>query len=244
MQWDDSCDSTRQDKGHKRCVQAKWTKTDSASLAVIIKTSDLSPAQNLRTAYISETLLAVQLGRVPFHDCAYNKGAHMHLFSFSKTVVGLAAIGIASLATAEPLHGPGPGSDWRAPHNAGPAFNPGPRHGHGLPDFAREVWIGSALYFLAAGTYYAWNADQQRYIVVTPPVPTTVSTQSYDVIAYPARGQTPDQQARDRYECHSWAVTQSGFDPATATAAPPSATTDYYRRALTACLAGRGYSVN
>lgn len=107
MQWDDSCDSTRQDKGHKRCVQAKWTKTDSASLAVIIKTSDLSPAQNLRTAYTSQTLLAVQLGRVPFHDCAYNMGAHMHLFSLSKTVVGLAAIGIASLTTAEPLHGPG-----------------------------------------------------------------------------------------------------------------------------------------
>ncbi|MFD1692732.1 hypothetical protein EV691_13619 [Azotobacter chroococcum] len=30
----------------------------------------------------------------------------------------------------------------------------GPGHGHGLPDFAREVWIGSTLYFLAAGTYY------------------------------------------------------------------------------------------
>jgi hypothetical protein len=30
----------------------------------------------------------------------------------------------------------------------------------------------------------------------------------YDVIAYPARGQTPDQQSRDRYECHGWAVSQ------------------------------------
>ncbi len=30
----------------------------------------------------------------------------------------------------------------------------------------------------------------------------------------PARGQGPDQQSRDRYECHRWAVGESGFDPA------------------------------
>jgi hypothetical protein len=43
------------------------------------------------------------------------------------------------------------------------------------------------------------------------------------VIAYPTRGQTPDQQNRDRYECHVWAVQQSGFDPTqqVAQAAPP-----------------------
>ncbi|MBS1214987.1 MAG: hypothetical protein H6R26_3604 [Proteobacteria bacterium] len=31
---------------------------------------------------------------------------------------------------------------------------------------------------------------------------------------YPQKGQNPDQQSRDRYECHTWAVQQSGFDPA------------------------------
>lgn len=30
---------------------------------------------------------------------------------------------------------------------------------------------------------------------------------------YPSKGQTQEQQSRDRYECHSWAVQQSGFDP-------------------------------
>jgi hypothetical protein len=30
---------------------------------------------------------------------------------------------------------------------------------------------------------------------------------------YPGQGQSPEQQDRDRYECHSWAVQQSGFDP-------------------------------
>lgn len=33
------------------------------------------------------------------------------------------------------------------------------------------------------------------------------------VYAYPERGQSPDQQSRDRYECSVWAVHQTGFDP-------------------------------
>jgi hypothetical protein len=45
---------------------------------------------------------------------------------------------------------------------------------------------------------------------------------------YPARGQSPSRQARDQYECHSWAVQQTGFDPAMAQAPyippPPSPT--------------------
>ena len=33
---------------------------------------------------------------------------------------------------------------------------------------------------------------------------------------YPAQGQTQAQLDRDRFECHSWAVQQSGFDPSLA----------------------------
>ena len=33
------------------------------------------------------------------------------------------------------------------------------------------------------------------------------------IFIYPAQGQTPEKQGRDRYECHSWAVQQTGFDP-------------------------------
>jgi hypothetical protein len=32
-------------------------------------------------------------------------------------------------------------------------------------------------------------------------------------VIYPAKGQAPMQQDRDRYECHDWARSQSGFDP-------------------------------
>jgi len=31
---------------------------------------------------------------------------------------------------------------------------------------------------------------------------------------YPSQGQSEEQQATDRAECHAWAVQQSGFDPA------------------------------
>lgn len=142
-----------------------------------------------------------------------------------------------------PGHG-GPGHDYPG-HGGGPYYQPGPRHGHGLPDAAREIWIGSTLYFLAAGSYYLWNAPREEYVVVSPPAAVqAVPVGNYEVIAYPAQGQSADQQARDRYECHSWAVGQSGFDPAAAQSAPPAGMADIYRRALGACLAGRGYSIN
>ncbi len=42
---------------------------------------------------------------------------------------------------------------------------------------------------------------------------------------YPAKGQSPDQQKKDESACYSWAVQQTGFDPAKAQAAAPPPTT-------------------
>lgn len=43
-----------------------------------------------------------------------------------------------------------------------------------------------------------------------------------DIYVYPNQGQGAEQQSQDRYQCHSWAVGQSGFDPSTyATAGGP-----------------------
>ena len=46
-----------------------------------------------------------------------------------------------------------------------------------------------------------------------------------EVFAYPNQGQSQEQQRQDRYECHVWAVQQSGFDPSTYRA--PTATSPY-----------------
>lgn len=40
------------------------------------------------------------------------------------------------------------------------------------------------------------------------------------VFIYPSRGQSAERQDRDRYECHNWAVKQTGFDPS-AQSVPP-----------------------
>src|ERR1700677_1732702 len=40
------------------------------------------------------------------------------------------------------------------------------------------------------------------------------------VFVYPAHGQSPEQTERDRYECHVWAVQQTGVDPSRADASP------------------------
>ena len=50
-----------------------------------------------------------------------------------------------------------------------------------------------------------------------PPPPPAPNTQVY---AYPQQGQTPEQTDRDRYDCHEWAVKQTGFDPS-APGTPP-----------------------
>lgn len=36
---------------------------------------------------------------------------------------------------------------------------------------------------------------------------------NYTPVFLPRAGQGPEQQDRDRYECHNWAVRQTGFDP-------------------------------
>jgi hypothetical protein len=51
-----------------------------------------------------------------------------------------------------------------------------------------------------------------------------------DLFAYPPQGRTPAQQQQNQYECHQWAVAQTGFDPVQfaaqgTTTAPTSAVT-------------------
>ena len=41
------------------------------------------------------------------------------------------------------------------------------------------------------------------------------------LFAYPSAGQSEPLQRQDRFECHEWAVGQTGFDPNTAQAAAP-----------------------
>ncbi|MBA2931006.1 DUF6515 family protein [Pseudomonas sp. W22_MBD1_FP4] len=119
---------------------------------------------------------------------------------------------------------------------------------HYLPDYAREVWVGGSLLFLAAGAYYAYEQSTQQYVVVQPPAQVPAPQPApqgngYDVVAYPANGQSPAQVQQDGYDCYRWAVQQSGFDPQAATYAPDPAVVQTYRQAQGNCLSSRGYQV-
>jgi hypothetical protein len=114
-----------------------------------------------------------------------------------------------------------------------------------LPAYYSTVWWAGTPYYYANDTYYTSNPGANGYVVAQPPqgIESATAQSSGDVYAYPANGQSPDQQATDRYECHQYAVQQTGFDPAQPPAnAPPDASNDY-TRAESACLEGRGYSV-
>ena len=119
---------------------------------------------------------------------------------------------------------------------------------HYLPDYAREVWVGGSLLFLAAGAYYAYEQSTQQYVVVQPPTQVPAPQPApqgngYDVVAYPTNGQSPAQVQQDGYDCYRWAVQQSGFDPQAVTYAPDPAVVQTYRQAQGNCLSSRGYQV-
>jgi Glycine zipper len=84
-------------------------------------------------------------------------------------------------------------------------------------DVSRLISTGPGLLFLLA-------------LMIIPLLAGITLAQSDSMFVYPAKGQSQAQQDRDRYECHSWAVHQTGFDPTrTAPAAipPPPPSTQY-----------------
>ncbi|HEX6999853.1 MAG TPA: hypothetical protein VF322_17100 [Gammaproteobacteria bacterium] len=64
---------------------------------------------------------------------------------------------------------------------------------------------------------------------------------AFKLYVYPAAGQSEEQLADDRYECHVWAADESGHDPTLGLGSREEA--DAYRRAFTACMEGRDYVV-
>jgi hypothetical protein len=66
---------------------------------------------------------------------------------------------------------------------------------------------------VAAVLLAACVAPPPRVVAVPAPPPQRV-------FVYPANGQSAEQTDRDRYECHVWAVQQTGVDPSRADASP------------------------
>jgi hypothetical protein len=120
-----------------------------------------------------------------------------------------------------------------------------------LPFGYATYWWGGVPYYYWDNLYYTYSPADSGYVVTQPPpVAGEEPDQSgsagapadagADVFLYPRNGQSDQQMSNDRYECHSWAVGQVGFDPTRG--GQQSGNRDDYRRAMISCLDARGYS--
>ncbi len=114
-----------------------------------------------------------------------------------------------------------------------------------LPPFYGTIWLGGIPYYYANDVYY--KSVPEGYMVVEPPKENTEQTNTLaeKIFIYPRNHQSEQQQAKDRYECHRWAVGQTNYDPTQSTAekGPDKMKRSDYQRAMNACLDGRGYTV-
>lgn len=116
-----------------------------------------------------------------------------------------------------------------------------------LPWYYDTYWWGGVPYYYADDVYYEWNNNAGEYESVEPPAGLSDQVQAQQPVAselfmYPKAGQSTEQQARDREECHRWAAAQVGVDPTAAAGTTAAHRTDFLR-ADRACLEGRNYSV-
>ncbi len=125
-----------------------------------------------------------------------------------------------------------------------------------LPFGYVDFHLGPRRFYYVNRTYYVYEPTTTQYVVVEQPEGVDeeqlqqlseaepVADQAspiQELVVYPAEGQSDQQVEQDRYECHRWSADESGFNPVTSaddTGQP------LYLRAMTACLQGRGYSVN
>ena len=126
-------------------------------------------------------------------------------------------------------------------------------------------------YYYVNNVYYNWNAADNGYVASTrrrcdgaysDDVNAAAAAAGPDaalrqitprrmwpaactgIIAYPRNGQSDQQQATDKFQCHSWAKGQTGFDPTSQSSSSATGRARAaYGRAMAACLDARGYTV-
>lgn len=116
----------------------------------------------------------------------------------------------------------------------------------GLPAGVVAFSLGLTTYYMLNDVYYLWNPDEEGYVVVEKPqgADEAIKAATHDrLVAKPIKGQDAEQQARDRYECHRWAVSQSGIDPTLEDVDYPEVKNQEYKRAIAACLEARDYEI-
>ena len=117
---------------------------------------------------------------------------------------------------------------------------------HTLPVGFIAFSVGVSTFYYVNDTYYVWDEPREAYLVVEKPEgadKAIADATTGRLFVYPKEGQSEEQQARDRYECHRWAVTESAVDPTLEDETYSQEQKRDYQRAMGACLEGRGYTV-
>lgn len=123
-----------------------------------------------------------------------------------------------------------------------------------LPLAYTTIWMSGIPYYYANEIYYTETPG--GYVVAEPPqgevseAPpgTEQSEESMEnkMFIYPRKGQSEKQQADDRYECHTWAMGQTNYDPTRIPSGIPDdqimQKREDYKRAMASCLDARGYT--
>jgi hypothetical protein len=114
------------------------------------------------------------------------------------------------------------------------------------PAVSLNFWVGGGPYYgsyyapyVYPGVVYAPPVVVERYGVVVPPQasdkpePVASARSAPDPIIYPRNGQSAEQTESDRRECNRWATTQrEAMNDASV-----------FKRAVEACMDGRGYTL-
>ncbi|HEY5566303.1 MAG TPA: hypothetical protein VIM81_03550 [Gammaproteobacteria bacterium] len=119
------------------------------------------------------------------------------------------------------------------------------RHHHSHVSIGLGFGFGDPFYYRPYRYYYpsyGYGFDiWPRYRTRVRTVSDRGEVRTQKLYVYPAAGQSTEQTAEDRYQCHVWAVDATEFDPTLG--AGTAAEAEGYGRAFTACMEGRNYVV-
>ena len=186
---------------------------------------------------------------------AYGYGGHVGGYGYGGHVGAYGYGGHVGAGGGGGYHGYSTGAYWGGGYWRG-GYWPRAYYGLGfawflpvLPLAYATYWYGGIPYYYANDVYYTWDPSYSGYVATDPPPvadPNADAGQgqaapaegqapavSGQVFMYPKNGQSAEQQSTDRRECQQWASSQAGQNPAQG---------DDYRRAMLACIEGRGYS--
>ena len=128
---------------------------------------------------------------------------------------------------------PAEASHWQVFPYFGFSYGAGPYPYGGSWGYGPRIGVG-----VHVGGPYSPHPGRGAPAPAPAPVPSQGALKLY---VYPAAGQSEAQTADDRYQCHTWAVGQSGYDPTLGAGTRDEA--EGYTRAFTACMEGRNYVV-